>query len=118
MLTALLLREVGDFMNLESILVNMDLAFKQDRERFFAVADTLHLQPAYAEYLDELEALKQEWRDLPNVEGYPVFSHPLALPEWFPSVKFASCFDGQNFIDECLGVEKKEVDDEDVGSVD
>ncbi len=99
-------------MTIETIKTNMDLAFKQDRERFFKVADTLHLQPAYADHLDELEEIKQAWRDVPDSANYPVITHPMPLPDWFPKINFASSFDGQNYIDECLEV--TEAEDEDI----
>ena len=92
-------------MNKEYILKEMDLAFKQDRERFFRVADVLHLQPKYKEHLEELEELKQIWRDIPQQDGYPNFTHPIPLPKWFPKVKFASCWDKDKFIEEAISEE-------------
>lgn len=80
-------------MNREEILKRMDEAFREDRERFFKVADTLHLQPKYAEHLEELEALKQTWRDIPQQENYPNFAHPISLPDWLPHIPFASRWD-------------------------
>ena len=71
----------------------MDMAFREDRERFFKVADSLHLQPKYAEHLEELEVLKQTWRDVPQQSYYPEMKHPLELPTWFPKVAFASSWD-------------------------
>lgn len=76
----------------EEKLERMDLAAKQDRERFFAVADTLSFQPKYAEYFSELSILKQTWRDMTSLENWPEVDWPLELPEWFPAVKFASCW--------------------------
>jgi len=75
----------------------MDLAAKQDRERFFKVADTLHMQPKYAEHLAELDTLKQQWRDMTALPDYPNINWPLALPEWFPKVHFASCWEKDEF---------------------
>lgn len=83
-------------MSREEMLKEMDIAFRQDRERFFKVADTLYLQPKYAEHLEELEKLKQHWRDIPQQEGYPDIPHPLQLPAWFPKVNFASSWDSIN----------------------
>ena len=80
-------------MNREEILKTMDLAFREDRERFFKVADSLHLQPKYASHLEELETLKQTWRDIPQQDNYPIFKHPVDLPNWFPKVPFASSWD-------------------------
>ncbi len=79
-------------MNREKIIEDMKLAILQDRDRFFAVADTLHLQPKYAEHLEELEEVKEQWRDITEMENYPHIDFPLALPEWFPEVLFVSNF--------------------------
>lgn len=68
----------------------MDEAIKEDRERFFIVADTLQFQPKYKEQLEELEQIKQEWRDMTRQTNYPHIKWPLKLPNWFPDVKFAS----------------------------
>ncbi|MFI3175124.1 MAG: hypothetical protein R3Y53_08035 [Bacillota bacterium] len=78
-----------DFSNFEE---RMKLAILQDRDRFFAVADTLHLQPKYAEHLEELEVVKQQWRDITDLENYPHIDFPLALPDWFPDILFMSNF--------------------------
>ena len=88
-------------MTKEQILKQMDLAFKQDRERFFKVADTLHLQPKYAGYLSELEILKQTWRDIPQQPNYPEIKHPMELPVWFPKVNFVSKWD-EDYADKTL----------------
>ena len=87
-------------MNIEEILKEMDIAFKQDRERFFKVADSLQFQSKYKEHLKELEELKQIWRDIPQQEDYPNFTHPMELPYWFPKVDFASCWEKDKFIEE------------------
>lgn len=68
----------------------MILASKQDRERFFKVADSIHLQPKYSSCLTELEELKQKWRDMTTLPDYPDIDFPLELPTWFPEVRFAS----------------------------
>lgn len=86
----------------EELFQRMDTAFKQDRERFFKVADTLHLQPKYAPYLEELEELKQKWRDIPQQEDYPNINHPMELPEWFPKVFFASRWEKDKYIEKHL----------------
>jgi len=93
-------------MNREEILHNMDLAAKEDRERFFAVADTLHLQPKYSAHLTELEAIKQAWRDMTALPDYPNIDWPMALPEWFPKVPFASSWKKDIFIEETLKTSK------------
>lgn len=80
-----------------TILERMDLAAKEDRARFFAVADTIHLQPKYAEHLEELETVKQQWRDMTAIENYPKMAFPFALPEWFPKVNFMSKWDAEYY---------------------
>lgn len=77
----------------QQIIDRMIEASKEDRMRFFAVADTLHLQPKYHDKLDEIEAVKQEWRDMTDIKDYPHIKFPLDLPDWFPEVRFASCWD-------------------------
>lgn len=79
-------------MDINVIKERMILASKEDRERFFRVADAIHLQPKYAEHLTELEKLKQMWRDMTDLPGYPDIDFPLVLPSWFPRVNFASCW--------------------------
>lgn len=89
-------------MNREEILKQMDLAVRQDRERFFRVADTLHLQPKYAAYTTELEAIKQQWRDITAAPDYPNIDWPLLLPQWFPVIYFASKFKKDKYIEEVM----------------
>lgn len=89
-------------MTREQILKRMDVAFKQDRERFFKVADTLYLQPKYAEHLEEVEALKQAWRDIPQQADYPNITHPMPLPDWFPKVHFASSWEKDSYLEKRL----------------
>ena len=98
----------------EDILKRMDEAFKEDRERFFKVADSLIQQPKYTEHLTELEALKQIWRDIPQQEGYPNFTHPIQLPDWFPKVPFASSWEKDTYIAETLqAIQELESESED-----
>lgn len=80
-----------------TLLELMDKAAREDRERFFKVADTIHLQPKYSEHLEELEAVKQQWRDMTAIEDYPKMAFPLPLPEWFPTVKFMSRWDSEYY---------------------
>ena len=80
-------------MTKEEILAKMDEAAREDRGRFFVVADSMTFQPRYAVKRDELEAVKQQWRDMTNLPDYPQIKWPIELPEWFPVVKFASCWD-------------------------
>ena len=80
-------------MTREEIIVTMDTAAKEDRERFFAIADSMQFQPRWQDKLQEIETVRQQWRDMTNIENYPEIKFPLALPDWFPAVKFASCWD-------------------------
>ena len=86
-------------MQKEKTLARMNEAAREGREAFFKVADTLHLQPKYADKLAELETIKQQWRDMTNMENYPEIDFPLALPEWFPKVKFFSNFKASHIAD-------------------
>lgn len=74
----------------QAIVDRMDEAAKEDRERFFAVADTLTFQPKYKDRQAEIEEIKQQWRDMTAQPDYPHIQWPMALPDWFPTVKFAS----------------------------
>lgn len=91
-------------MNRQEILNQMKLAIQQDRERFFKIADTLHLQPKYADKVasGELEAVKQQWRDMTTLPDYPNITFPLHLPEWFPKVHFASNWVKDKHLEEML----------------
>jgi len=86
----------------QEIRKSMDLAAKQDRNRFFALADTLHFQPKYVAYANELETLKQTWRDMTELPDYPNVDWPIALPQWFPKVTFASSWKKDIFIQKAL----------------
>lgn len=76
----------------QEILDRMVEASKEDRERFFAVADTLQFQPKYKDKLTDIETIKQQWRDMTDIPNYPQIKFPLELPAWFPKVHFASCW--------------------------
>jgi hypothetical protein len=96
-----------------TLLERMDLAAKEDRERFFKVADTIHLQPKYAENLEELETIKQQWRDMTGLENYPKMAFPFELPEWFPKVDFKSGWD-EDYYDEEVEEYERDSEGEDV----
>ena len=87
-------------MEREQVIMRMDEAFREDRERFFKVADALMYVPKFRDRQKEIEELKQVWRDIPQMEGYPNFTHPIALPEWFPKVHFASSWEKDSFIEQ------------------
>ena len=91
----------------QEIRKDMDAAAKEDRERFFAVADTLHLQPKYAAYAGELAVIKQAWRDMTLLPDYPNINWPIALPQWFPKVAFASSWAKDTYIQKILEHEQR-----------
>lgn len=68
-------------------------ASKEDRERFFKKADVYAitnnrgLTPAQ---IEELEILRNQWRDMTILPDYPDIDWPLPLPDWFPNCGFAS----------------------------
>ena len=68
-------------------------ASKEDRERLFHVADLLHLKPLFQDRVADIQAVKQQWRDMTTLPNYPHITFPLELPSWFPVVRFASCWD-------------------------
>lgn len=80
----------------------MGEAVKEDRDRFFQVADTLQYQPKYKDKLAEIETIKQQWRDITVLSDYPNITFPLSLPDWFPKVHFASCWGKDKYIADCL----------------
>jgi hypothetical protein len=82
----------------QQIRARMDEAAREDRERFFKVADTIHLQPRYSERLAELETVKQTFRDLPQSPDWPNVDWPPPLPSWFPTVHFASRWEKDTYI--------------------
>lgn len=81
------------------ILGRMEEAIREDRERFFKVADTIRFQPKYTEYLTELETLCQWFRDVTKLTNFPNIDWPPKLPEWFPKVPFASSFKKDEYLD-------------------
>lgn len=82
----------------EDIINRMDLSFKEEREEFFAVADSLSFQPKYKDYAEEVEKIKQEWRDIPQKSEYPNIDFPPSLPSWFPKVRFFSSWEKDKYI--------------------
>jgi hypothetical protein len=86
----------------QEIRSRMNEAAREDRERFFRVADTIHLQPRHAEHIAELEIIKQAFRDLPQSPDWPNVDWPPALPSWFPTVHFASRWEKNTYIAQML----------------
>lgn len=70
-------------------------AAKEDRERFFKVADVFKMKDNIGltpEQIAELEEVKTQWRDMTALPGFPDIDWPLPIPEWFPNPHFASCW--------------------------
>ena len=72
-----------------------DIAFRQDRERFFEAADKFESVSYLAEKLTaaqkkELEKAKKEWRDMTEIENYPDIDFPLAIPDFIKVKIFSS----------------------------
>lgn len=82
----------------KKILEQMEEAIREDRERFFKVADSIHFQPKYAEHLTELETLCQWFRDVTALSDFPNINWSPELPSWFPNVPFASSFKKDEFL--------------------
>ena len=64
-----------------------DIAFKQDRERFFKEADKYEMVPYLFESLSdeqkkELEQAKTDWRNMTDLPDYPDIDFPLAIPSF------------------------------------
>ena len=74
---------------------NADIAFRQDRERFFNAADNCEGVAFLAEQLTatqkkELEKAKKEWREMTELENYPDIDFPLAVPDFVKVKLFSS----------------------------
>lgn len=95
-------------MTREEIILRMDLAAKEDRERFFKVADGMMFQPKYKDKLIELEEVKQQWRDMTLIKNWPDIDWPMTLPSWFPKIRFASCWQ-KGHIDEIIKLQTQSV---------
>jgi hypothetical protein len=68
-------------------------ASKEDRERFFKVADVYAITQnrGLSEIqIEELEKARDEWRDMTNMKGYPDIDFPLPIPKWMNNPYFAS----------------------------
>lgn len=74
---------------------NADVAFRQDRERFFNAADKFDSVPFLAAKLSdeqkkELEKARKEWRDMTAMENYPDIDFPLYVPDFVEVKLFSS----------------------------
>ena len=71
-----------------------DIAFKQDRERFFREADKFEMVSYLSDRLtekekSELAKAKKDWRDMTKLKDYPDIDFPLTVPK-FMNVKLFS----------------------------
>jgi len=70
-------------------------AIKEDRERFFKKSDVYiftNCRGLTEQQISELEDVRNKFRDITKVKGYPDIDWPIKLPEWFPNPYFASCW--------------------------
>lgn len=80
--------------------VKADIAFKEDRERFFKEADKynndyLKNQLTTAQQ-KALENAKEEWRNMTDLENYPDIDFPLSVPDFMKVKLFSSHKKGEN----------------------
>lgn len=72
-----------------------DIAFKQDRERFFKEADKYEMISYLRESLSveqkkELEQAKTDWRNMTDLPDYPDIDFPLAIPSFMKVKTFST----------------------------
>ena len=72
-----------------------DLAFKEDRERFFKEADKYEMIPYLQESLSEeekkeLKDAQKAWRDMTDLPDYPDIDFPLYIPSFLKVKTFST----------------------------
>lgn len=78
---------------MDNIIDLMIQATKEDRSRFFKKADVYFItnnRGLTSEQIEELETVRNQWRDMTLLPDYPDIDWPLSVPEWFPNCGFAS----------------------------
>ena len=81
----------------------MEEAFREDRARLFKVIDGMRPQPRFADKLADIEAIAQQWRDIPQSANFPNITHPAPLPEWFTEkVPFFSRWEEDVYLQKAL----------------
>lgn len=75
--------------------VKADIAFKQDRERFFREADKFEMVSYLSEKLtakekSELAKAKEDWRNMTVLKGYPDIDFPLYIPSFVKVKTFST----------------------------
>ena len=78
-----------------------DIAFKQDRERFFKEADKYEMISYLRENLSdeqkkELEKAKTDWRNMTDLPDYPDIDFPLAIPSFMKVKAFSTHKKGED----------------------
>lgn len=72
-----------------------DIAFKQDRERFFREADKFEMVSYLSDRLtekekSELAKAKRDWRNMTELKGYPDIDFPLVIPSFVKVKTFST----------------------------
>ena len=78
-----------------------DIAFKQDRERFFKEADKYEMIPYLVNSLSESEKqelaeAKETWRNMTDLPDYPDIDFPLAIPSFIKVKTFSTHKKGED----------------------
>ena len=78
-----------------------DIAFKQDRERFFREADKFEMVSYLSDRLtekekSELAKAKRDWRNMTELKGYPDIDFPLYIPSFVKVKTFSTHKKGDN----------------------
>lgn len=78
-----------------------DIAFKQDRERFFKEADKYETIPyllnnLYENEKQELEEAKEAWRNMTDLPDYPDIDFPLYIPHFLKVKTFSTHKKGES----------------------
>ena len=78
-----------------------DIAFKQDRERFFKEADKYEMIPYLVNSLSESEKqelaeAKETWRNMTGLPDYPDIDFPLAIPSFIKVKTFSTHKKGED----------------------
>ena len=75
--------------------ITADIAFKQDRERFFREADKFEMVSYLSDRLTEKEKSEQkkkkrDWRNMTELKGYPDIDFPLYIPSFVKVKTFST----------------------------
>ena len=78
-----------------------DIAFKQDRERFFKESDKYEMISYLRESLSdeqkkELEQTKTDWRNMTDLPDYADIDFPLAIPSFMKVKTFSTHKKGED----------------------